>query len=82
MSDIFSAFQRKEIMLPCWEDFADPYGSDVLNIFSEMNERLRMIQYKHSPGKTDDAFHSILYCFLASMLVRPRPDIIAPIQGE
>jgi hypothetical protein len=78
MSDIFNALKRKQIDLPCWHDFEDPYGTDILNIFSEYNGRLRMTEYKHTPGKTDDGFHSILYCFLASMIRRPRPDIIVP----
>jgi len=78
MSDIFNAMKRKMVDLPCWEDFFDPYGQDILNVFSEYNQRLRMTEYKHAPGKTDDAFHSILYCMLASMIENPRPDIIRP----
>ena len=84
MSDIFSAFRNKQIDLPGWEDFHDPYGSDILSIFSEYNRRTRITEYHHSPGVTDDSFHAILLCFLASMIRNPRPDIIAPIvdQGE
>jgi hypothetical protein len=40
-----------------------------------------MIQYQVSPGKTDDTFHSILYCLLVSMLVKPRPDILIPLKA-
>jgi hypothetical protein len=50
----------------------------MLNIYSEYNEKLKMIQYTHSPDKPDDTFHSFLYCWLASMFDYPRPDIIAP----
>ena len=78
MSDIFAAFKDRKVDFPNWNDFIEPYASDILNIFSEYNERQRMIEYKKAPGKTDDAFHSILYCFLASMIVRPRADIITP----
>jgi hypothetical protein len=78
MSDVFNALIRKQIDLPAWDDFFEPYGQDILNIFSEKNERMRMIEYKHAPGTTDDSFHSILYCFLASMVRYPRPDIMAP----
>lgn len=80
MSDVFNALIRKQIDLPCWDDFADPYGKDILSIFSEKNEQMRMIEYKHAPGTTDDTFHSILLCFLASMIKYPRPDIIAPLK--
>lgn len=79
MSAIFNAIKRGTVFqFPRWAEFKDPYGQDMLNIFSEYNERIRMVMYGHTAGKTDDAFHSVLYCFLASMVVRPRPDIIAP----
>lgn len=80
MSDMFSALKKKLIDLPCWDDFREPHGQDVLNIFSEYNNRLRMEEFKHAPGKTDDTFHAILYCLLASMIQHPRPDIIQAIK--
>jgi hypothetical protein len=82
MSDIFNALVRKQIDLPWWEDFQDPYGKDILNIFSEQNSRTGMTEYRHAPGTTDDTLHSILYCFLASMIKYPRPDIIAPLKDS
>lgn len=82
MSDIFNALKRKLISLPNWEDFREPFGSDVLNIFSEYNQRLRMDEYKHAPGKPDDSLHSMLYCLLASMIQNPRPDIITPMKDD
>jgi hypothetical protein len=79
MSAIFNSIKRGTVLeFPRWKEFKAPYGQDMLNIFSEYNEKIRMIQYGHTAGKTDDAFHSILYCFLASMVTRPRPDVIAP----
>lgn len=78
MSDIFNAIKRKKISLPNWNEYADPYGNDLLNIYSEYSKQLHMIRYDVSHGKSDDAFHSLLYCLLASMLVHPRPDIIIP----
>ncbi len=80
MSDIFNAIKRKQLDLPCWEEFEDPYGNDMLNIFSEYNNALRMLQYTHRPDRPDDTFHSILYCMLVSMILVPRPDIISPIR--
>lgn len=80
MSDLFNAIKRKQMDLPSWEEFEDPYGNDMLNIYSEYNNVLRMIQYNHRPDRPDDTFHSILYCFLVSMILVPRPDIISPIR--
>jgi hypothetical protein len=80
MSDVFNALVRKQISIPNWDDFFEPYGQDILNIFSEYSKQLRMTIYQHSPGTTDDSFHSILYCFMASMIKYPRPDVIAPLK--
>jgi hypothetical protein len=78
MSDVFAAIKRKQIEFPRFEEFREPYAQDMLNIYSEYNNTLRMIQYNHRPDRPDDAFHAILYCFLASMIIFPRPDIIVP----
>jgi hypothetical protein len=79
MSAIFNSIKRGTVLeFPRWKEFKAPYGQDMLNVYSEYNERIRMIQYGHTAGKTDDALHSILYCFLASMITKPRPDVIAP----
>lgn len=78
MSDIFTALKRGLIRLPRWEEFYDPYGKDILNIFTEYNETLHMTQYQHRPDQPDDTFHSLLYCFLASWIHYPRPDILVP----
>jgi hypothetical protein len=79
MSDIFNAIKRGTVFeFPRWDEFREPYGQDMLNIFSEYNKQLMMTVYKHSLDKPDDTLHSVLYCFLASMIMRPRPDVIAP----
>lgn len=78
MSDIFAAIKRGAFEFPRWEEFREPYAQDMLNIYSDYNETLRMIQYNHRPDRPDDTFHSIVYCFLASMIRHPRPDIISP----
>ena len=82
MSDVFNAIKRKKFTFPCWDEFQNPYASDMCNIFSEYNDTLRMIQYDHRQDRPDDTLHSILYCFLASMIKFPRPDIIAPLRDD
>ena len=78
LSDVFNAIKRKQLMFPVWSDFEDPYAQDFLNVFAKYNNQLRMIQYDHRPDRPDDTLHSTTYCFLVSMLLYPRPDIIAP----
>jgi len=83
MSDIFNAIKRgNQVEFPRWEDFSDPYATDMINIFSEYNEALHMLQYKHGVDKPDDAFHSVLYAWVVSMIQHPRPDIIIPRKEE
>lgn len=78
MSAIFGAIRNQQVAFPAWNEFQDPFGNDILNIYSEYSERLRMIQYDHAHGCTDDSFHAFLYCMLASMVQHPRPDLLAP----
>jgi hypothetical protein len=79
MSDLFNAIKRRNfIRFPDWKHFENPFGQDFLNIFSEYNDQLRQIQYKHAPDRTDDTFHATLFCILASMLKIPRHDILDP----
>lgn len=83
MSDIFNAIKRgNQCEFPRWEEFADPYAQDFLNIFAEYNEQLKMIQYKHGRDRPDDSMHSFLYAWLVSMLLIPRRDIILPRQEK
>jgi hypothetical protein len=77
MSDVFNAIKSGKLEFPRIEEWWEPYGQDMTNIFSEYNEKLRMLQYSHGPTNPDDTFHSILYCLTASMFVRRRPDIVA-----
>lgn len=80
MSDIFNAIKRHQFRFPNKEQFMKGvnYAADYLNIFAEYSERSRQIIYNHPVGRPDDCFHSFLYGVLASMLVRPRPDILEP----
>ena len=70
--------RRDTFLFPRWEDFESPFGNDLLSVFTEYNEARRMTVVSKSPGATDDTLHSLTYCFLASMIRHPRPDIITP----
>mgnify|MGYP000470911677 CR=1 FL=1 len=78
MSDLFNAIKRQKLEFIRWEEFESPYGSDMLSIYGEYNNTIRMTVYNHKPSSTDDSFHSVLYCFLAASLKHPRPDVFAP----
>ena len=76
---VINAINREdELAFPKWEDFETPFGSDLLSVFTEYNEARRTTIINRTPGTTDDTLHAITYCFLASMIEHPRPDIISP----
>jgi len=79
---VINALNRKdEFSLPRWEDFETPFGTDLMSVFTEYNEARRTTVINRTPGTTDDTLHSMTYCFLASMIRHPRPDILAPLGG-
>jgi len=82
MAAIFDAIKKQKCEFPRWEDFHKPHATDMLNIYSEYNEKLRMIVYDHRQGNPDDSFHSFLYCWLVSMLMIQRPDILSPSRED
>lgn len=63
---------------PSWESCETPFMEDLLALFHEYNDSRRMTVIDKTPGTTDDTMHSMLYCFLASMIENPRPDILTP----
>ena len=79
MADVFQAIKQRKLSFPCWATMKEPFASDMLNIRSEYNESLKLIQFTKVRGRPDDSFHAALYCLLASMLDVRRPDIVAPI---
>tara|TARA_B000000460_G_C21531246_1_gene400834 strand:- start:665 stop:2302 length:1638 start_codon:yes stop_codon:yes gene_type:complete len=82
MSVINAINRGDEFVFPKWEDIEYPFASDMLSVFTEYNESRRTTVIQRTPGTTDDTLHSLTYCFLASMIKYPRPDIITPMGDE
>jgi len=75
MQDIFSAIKRGIYFdFPRYEIF-EPFAKDFLAIFAEYNHIRRLTEFKHSLGTQDDAFHSLLFCFMGSTIIFKRDDI-------
>jgi hypothetical protein len=71
MGDVFTAMKTGRFFrFPRQEDFLEPYGKDILNISSDINQKGNLI-YNRNLAQTDDTFHAILYCFLASYRLEP-----------
>jgi hypothetical protein len=79
MAVLVNAINRTTVFsFPRWEDWGDQFGGDFTTLRAEKNERSGTTQISKVPGTTDDVAHSVCYCFLASMVDRPRPDILSP----
>jgi len=76
MSRFFNAVKNGHIRFPRWEEF-EPFAEDFLSIYSEYREDRHTMVYDKLVDGTDDAFHSSVYCLLASMLSHPRPDLMS-----
>lgn len=83
MADIFSAIKKGTIFcFPRWEEVLEELAPDMLCIFSEYSQSQRCITYDKPKTVPDDGFHSLLYCFFASMIENPRPDVIVNRKEE
>jgi len=78
MARIFNAIRKGHFRFPRWETWEDPHARDMLCIFSEYSDATRSIKYDKPRDQTDDTFHSMMYCFLSSLKVNPRMDIMEP----
>lgn len=62
--------------------YSDPVARDALgdlyNVYEEMDAKHTRTIIQRTPGTTDDFLHSMVYAFIASMFIVPRPDIIRP----
>lgn len=66
MTDMFMEIKENRVDFFTAEQFED-FKLDFLNIYSEYSEALRMTRYDHTGP--DDAFHSYMFCRIASMVV-------------
>lgn len=74
-----NAIKRLSVFrFPRWGDFEVEFSGDFTSLMIEYNESARTQVISKVAGTTDDTAHSSLYCFLASMAMFPRPDILAP----
>jgi hypothetical protein len=79
MTDLFAPSSVANVFrFPDFAQFEDVLRRGLPQHLLRVQRAARQIEYKKSPDKTDDSFHSFLYCFLVSMLHHPRPDVMNP----
>lgn len=78
MRFVYCIYRGDVIRLPRWDDIVDPFMTDLMAVFREMNKDGTRAVINRSPGASDDTLHSMLYCMLAYLAAFPRPDILTP----
>lgn len=61
LDSTFHKLKRREVLFPTYESFGRYFFSDILCVFSEFNDYLKKIEYKHAPESPDDFLHSLTY---------------------
>lgn len=82
ISDFIAAMKMGKILLPAWEDIDPVFVDDITSLRKVYNHRLHYVQYDKIGSRSDDFFHAMVYCFLASWMDIPRPDILIPRSAE
>ena len=76
---MINAINRTNVfMFPAWETWEHTHAEDYLCLMMERDMKTQRAYIGKTAGKSDDGTHSLLYAFLASMVVYPRPDILQP----
>jgi hypothetical protein len=64
LTDVFVAIKSQDIVFPEWPVF-EPFGQEILNVFTRYAEGRRIMVYDHHPDRPDDSFHAINFAMLA-----------------
>lgn len=75
MSKVFNMLINRQIVLPRWSDYEEPFGLDIMNIHADRSPKLKQMIYGHVG--TDDSFHALLYSVTAFLLMYNQIDIFA-----
>jgi hypothetical protein len=67
MSEVFFDIKNGYIEFPRWAD-EEPYAQDFLAIHAEYSEYTRETKFDHKIANADDAFHSLLICWLTGRI--------------
>lgn len=69
MERLFYDIKKGVIEAPRWEEFKE-FAKDILAIYTDYNEKLNKVVFRHHPDEPDDFCHSLIYALLASEAYR------------
>lgn len=57
--------KNQSVVFPKYDSFGRTFFPDIVGVFTEYNDYLKKIEYKHPPEIPDDFFHALTYMLLA-----------------
>ena len=60
--------KNQQTVFPTYDSFGKTFFPDIVCVFTEYNDYLKKIEYKHPPEIPDDFFHALTYMLLAHQL--------------
>jgi hypothetical protein len=67
MTEMFLRVKQKDTIFPNWIEM-ETFLLDLLNIFADYNEILKVIFYNRPANKPDDYMHALCFCHLAATI--------------
>lgn len=73
--------KKKQVVFPSYDSFGVTFFPDILCVFTEYNDYLKKIEYKHSKDTPDDFLHSLTYALLVQSISMTKnlPDVLKPV---
>lgn len=60
--------KNQQVNFPTYDSFGKTFFPDIVGVFTEYNDYLKKIEYKHPPEIPDDFFHALTYMLQAHTL--------------
>lgn len=60
--------KNQAVVFPTYDSFGKTFFPDIVGVFTEYNDYLKKIEYKHPPEIPDDFFHTLTYMLLAHQI--------------
>ena len=60
--------KNQKVVFPKYDSFGKTFFPDIVGVFTEYNDYLKKIEYKHPSEIPDDFFHSLTYTLLAHQI--------------
>lgn len=68
LDSTFYKLKNQQTVFPTYDSFGKTFFPDIAGVFTEYNDYLKKVEYKHPPEIPDDFFHALTYMLLAHQI--------------